>query len=58
MISRKRTYQQVNSAGSHSSKEVMDFANYILSQESALLFICELLAPLHKQSHIAKEAIC
>jgi hypothetical protein len=47
MISRKRTYQQVNSAGCHSFKEVMDFASYILSQESALLFVCALLAPLH-----------
>jgi len=25
----------------------MDFASYILSQESALLFVCALLAPLH-----------
>jgi len=49
---------KVNSAGCYSFKEVMDFANYILSKESALLFVCALWAPLHIQSHIAEEAIC
>jgi len=58
MISKKRTYQQVNCARCHSFQEVMDLASCILLQESALLFICTLLAPLHRQSHIAKEAIC
>lgn len=49
---------KVNSAGYYCFKEVLNFAGYILSQESALLFICALLAPLHIQSHIAEEAIC
>lgn len=49
---------KVISAGCYSFKEGMDFASYILSQESALLFIYTLLAPLHIQSHIAEEAIC